>query len=293
MSGEVDLDSHRSPPTQAAQQPDTASKAEGLAGTIIANTTLLTAVLVYMGWAYENALLGTFNVSALSLNLSIVDYALHSLDVSINAQIIVAMLAVIVIAIVVSRLKALSRTLEWAAADRRLVRFGFVITVGFGGLLWFGSFHSWFFRYYYFFCPAILLAGVGPLLLTWRAPSNGTDRPRHHPFFPLAIVVAAACTVWAAGNYAAALGDQEASRIMDGPPLTAVYLYSAEPLGLSGDGIKVQPLHGSVYHYRYYGLRLLIDESGTYYLLPEKWLPGESHTYIIDDSDQVRIELSD
>jgi hypothetical protein len=65
------------------------------------------------------------------------------------------------------------------------------------------------------------------------------------------------------------------------------------PLGLSGDGVKVQPVHGSMYHYRYYGLRLLIDESGTYYLLPEEWKPGKSHTYVIGDSDQIRIEFSD
>ena len=48
-----------------------------------------------------------------------------------------------------------------------------------------------------------------------------------------------------------------------------------------------------LYHYRYQGLRLLITRSGTYYLLPLGWSQqnGNDITYILDDSDQIRIEL--
>jgi hypothetical protein len=89
------------------------------------------------------------------------------------------------------------------------------------------------------------------------------------------------------GDWAVRLGALDYSL----SPTTAVDLCSVEPLG-QADGVKVEHVYGSMYHYRYYGLRLLIDESGTYYLLPKKWNPEQANTYIIDDSDQVRIELS-
>ena len=99
--------------------------------------------------------------------------------------------------------------------------------------------------------------------------------------------------LWAAYTYATSLGTQQAKEMMNNPSMQpAVYLYSTQPLALSGDGVQVLPVHGSLYHYRYYGLRLLIDQSGTYYLLPVDWNRKQGHTYIFTDSDQIRIELS-
>jgi hypothetical protein len=37
---------------------------------------------------------------------------------------------------------------------------------------------------------------------------------------------------------------------------------------------------------------LLYLQSGTYDLLPVRWTPQQGCTYILDDSNQVRIELS-
>ena len=45
------------------------------------------------------------------------------------------------------------------------------------------------------------------------------------------------------------------------------------------------------YHYRYLGLRLLLMQSGTYYLVPVGWSPQYDLTYILDQSDPIRIEL--
>ena len=76
------------------------------------------------------------------------------------------------------------------------------------------------------------------------------------------------------------------------PSGTAVVVYSIQRLALSGPGVMVQQLPaGFLYHYRYTGLRLLITWSGTYYLLPVDWNPQLDLTYIINESDQTRIEL--
>jgi hypothetical protein len=61
---------------------------------------------------------------------------------------------------------------------------------------------------------------------------------------------------------------------------------------LAGPGVSVQRLPAAYrYHYRYLGLRLLLMQSGTYYLLPVDWTPQYDLTYTLDQSDPIRIEL--
>jgi hypothetical protein len=65
-----------------------------------------------------------------------------------------------------------------------------------------------------------------------------------------------------------------------------------QPLALSGPGVTGQPLPaGELYRYEYQGLRLLIMRSGTYYLLPVGWSQQYDLTYVLTDSDQVRVVL--
>jgi hypothetical protein len=72
-----------------------------------------------------------------------------------------------------------------------------------------------------------------------------------------------------------------------------VVIYSTQPLALSDPGLSVVhlPTASSPYRYRYTGLRLLLIQSGTYYLLPVNWIPEMPFTYVIDQSDQTRIDL--
>jgi hypothetical protein len=133
------------------------------------------------------------------------------------------------------------------------------------------------------------LLGAGSLLLAW--PTR-VDRHGRFPY-ALAIVVAAVCALWAGSLYASNLGMRAAQQVVRHLPAhTAVALYTTQPLALSGPGVTVQRLPvGSLYRYRYEGLRLLATRSGTYYLLPVRWSPKRGPTYIIDESSQTRIEL--
>jgi hypothetical protein len=54
--------------------------ARSIAGLVVANSSLLIAVLVYMGWAYEDALYGYFHVRPLDLGVGVVEYVLRSLS---------------------------------------------------------------------------------------------------------------------------------------------------------------------------------------------------------------------
>jgi hypothetical protein len=70
-------------------------------------------------------------------------------------------------------------------------------------------------------------------------------------------------------------------------------VYSIQPLALRGPGVTEQPLNSRYYyHYRYAGLRLLITRSENYYILPVGWSlqDGDNITYVLQESDQIRIE---
>jgi hypothetical protein len=135
----------------------------------------------------------------------------------------------------------------------------------------------------------LTLLGGGALLLTW--PSR-TKRLGGFSY-SLAVIVMAVCTLWAGALYAQASGTRAAQALVRNLPTSAaVVVYSTEPLALSGPGVTVMPLPiRFLYHYRYQGLRLLISRSPTYYILPVGWNPEYDITYILDSSDQVRIEL--
>ena len=283
------------------------SPARGIAAQVVANASLLIAVLVYMGWAYDDALYGYFHVRPLDLDVSIVEYMLRSLSL-FSTTIIFAAVALILVTTVHawglgntnvarrlthvaqrSAIPGLWRLASTGAAERTrgarvlIVGAGVAITIAALALAWIAR-HVQVSTYLF-----LLLLGSGPLLLTWSM------RADHRGRFPyaLAIVVAAVCALWAASLYAHSLGIQAAKKVVQGlPTRTAVVLYSIQPLALSGPGVTVERLPANYrYHYRYQGLRLLITRAGTYYLLPVDWSPQLDETYVFDESDEIRIEL--
>jgi hypothetical protein len=280
-----------------------------IAGQIAANASLLIAILVYMGWAYDDAYLGYFHLSPLDLNVGIVEYMLRSLNLFRSGIVLVA---VGIVAVTAVRGWGLDRTqlaqhvafkakiqvLAHPAfrrlapeADIEQLHLSRLLLIGCGAvvtatgivLAWIASFAT--VNTYL----VLTLLGGGALLLTW--PSRAK---RHGGFsYSLAVIVAAVCTLWAGSLYAHASGTRAAQALVRNlPRSTAVVVYSTEPLALSGPGVTVEQLPIKFrYHYRYQGLRVLTSRSPTYYILPVAWDPTYDITYILDSSDQVRIEL--
>lgn len=317
-----------------ADQPDPgpapSSTARGVAGLVVANSSLILAILIYMGWAYDDYLYGYFHLRTLDLGFGPLEYALRSLslfspDIVLAAVVLIAIMSVrawggpttIIAAFARLPVVRACRRLLWAtfSADRgdadrppvlpaelsrgehqarqptsrssaarsRLAAAGAVLVIIALALYW-TALHV---RISTFLLLALL--GAGPLLLTW--PTRA-DRPGRIPY-AIAIVVAAICALWAASVYAEQRGTQAAQDLVRNLPAhTAVVIYSSQQLALSGPGVSLQHLPpGSPYHYRYTGLRLLLIQSGTYYLLPVNWTPQLSFTYIVNQSDQTRIVL--
>jgi hypothetical protein len=304
-----------------------ASPARGIAAQVVANTSLLIAILVYMGWAYDDAFYGYFHLNALDLNFSIVDYMLRSLDLFSTTIIIVAVVIILAATVRAWNLggqqrhqpdgnaghvgapgkKKIARRAADAAATRlsavpafralvsknaaKRSRARRVLVMGTGAavtltavaLYWIAK-HVQISTYLFLF-----LLGGGVLLLAWP-----TRADRHGRFpYAMAIVVSAVCALWAASLYAHNLGIQAAKNAVQNlSTRTAVVVYSSQPLALVGPGLVIQSLPATYrYHYRYLGLRMLLMQSGTYYLVPVGWSPQYDLTYILDQSDPIRIEL--
>jgi hypothetical protein len=288
----------------AGTTPDRGSKEpKNSFAAVIGNTTLLGALLVYMGWNYENSQLAYFQISAFSLNIGTVEFALKGLvplfesDVVFFAALLVAVLAL------ASKTSAVRGLVPKAIGDvvgrvrkpaDRVMIIGLLLTAVVLPLTWVnasaGTFVGWFagHRDAVYFVLALLAAGQ--LLSAWPVRRSSVG-----PFaYPLALIVAAVCTLWAAGLYADGLGSQAARAFARGlPAQTAVTVYSAASLGLSGPGVTCHRVPGAgEYAYVCTGLRLLYLQSGTYDLLPVGWTAQHGHTFVLDDSDQIRIELS-
>ncbi len=269
-------DTGKEPGTAAGAASNTGS-GTGLIGQVVGNASFLTAALFYMGWAYENSQSEYFHVSALSLDISLQQYVLKSLNVFFTPDILFSV-AVLVVVIAIG--PALYQRFRAVLQNRPAVGTAVVLLIALAWLtrplLPSGLFYL-----------LLGLIGAGLLLLTWP----GADS-RRFPF-ALAIVSVAGFVLWAAGIYASSLGHAAAGNFYRSDR-TAVTLYSTQSLALTGPGVRCEPLPGnSLYHYRCQGLYLLYDVPGTaYYLLPARRARSD-RTYVISDSDQIRVELYD
>lgn len=283
------------------------SPARGLTGMIAANLSLIVAIMVYMGWGYENAFYSYFHLSPLNLGISVQDYLFYSLNL-FNQKIVFA--AVILIgAIAAARglplvvpwlkwlgrylppdiVKRLSRAKDWLESkDLWHLRVAVAVL---GAVITTIALPLYVIAHYVLVNTYLVLAllACGPLLLTWALRGSRPGRA----LYSLAIVVSVICALWAGSLYANSIGTraaQDFSRHLGAK--TQVAVYSAQGLSLAGPRVTRQSFPaGFAYRYRYEGLRLLYMSSGTYYLLPLGWTPQSGLTYVLAPGDQMRVEL--
>jgi hypothetical protein len=326
------------------------SPARSIVGLVVANTSLIAAILFYMGWAYDNALYGRFHLNPLDLGFGPQEYVLRSLSLFSPGIVVIAVLLIVVMslgtggklaavrafgvdagaayAVLLRARRAVAAApaeggggngspaavaaqapagmaapaadvsetaepgkteagktedamLPSAAASALAVGGGAALTAAGLVLYWIAS------RVNVSTFLVLALLGGGPLLLTWPARAS---RPGRVPY-ALALVIAAICALWAASVYAQQKGSEAAQAVIRNLPTSgSVVIYSTQRLALSGGGVSVTPITTSApYRYEYAGLRLLLMQSGTYYLLPESWTPERDYTYVVYASDDMRI----
>ncbi|MGW7414887.1 hypothetical protein ACWGIG_20710, partial [Streptomyces sp. NPDC054863] len=100
--------------------------------------------------------------------------------------------------------------------------------------------------------------------------------------------------VWAATDYAAAVGRDRADRFVAKlPTSTTTVLRSTRSLGLDIPGIRETRCADtkSAYPYRYEGLVLVIQSANQYVLLPQSWRPVDGIAVMLPRTDSVRLEF--
>jgi hypothetical protein len=240
------------------------------------NTALVGAVMFYMGWAYTDAWLGYFNVRALDVDIGFTEYVVRGLHIFSPAVIAFGAGVMLVLSVGLSRVGA-------GADPKALRRIGLATTAaGVLGYLVSGSVSVPTY-------PVLALLGGGPLMFALAV--RGSPDGRY--LYSLALIVVALCGLWMASLYASTRGTEAGRQTArELPQRTAAVVYSARRLAVAGPGVQVEELpKGTVFGYRYSGLRVLITRGDRYYLLPVGWTAKVSATYVLHQGDGLRVEL--
>src|SRR3954454_7247864 len=284
-----------------------------LATGVFGQTALLTALLVFFGWARTQATFAYFGVDLGLLNFSTTDYVLRSVNSAYNPLLLMGL--GLLAAVLVHQRIARSTSERWSPVRiRRVIEAGgwIRLAVGTASLL-FGSGASRIGTWVpdepglaFAWLPATITAGP-PLLL--HRPRGGGGRPgpphppgalslRAAPGSPQVVFALAALLVlglfWTVSLLAVHDGRARAEAIERDPgALAEVSLLSRDALVIQGPGVSATNLRLPHARYRrsYSGLRLLAHADGKYFLIPMFWRRGVDRVYSVPDDADVRIEL--
>lgn len=257
---------------------------------LLANATVLTALLVYFGWRRSETHAAHLGINESILGMSTRDYALRSVGPVLTILVAVSVLG-LVGAGVDRRIGPGARAALADGRDRRARRvlqaLGMAwlvlpVAVWLAGTVWPATAFVLF--------PASI--GVGVALLLY---AHHLRRRRSVVTNVLGALLVAVCLFWTASNYAEVLGSELARQFVDGVGvLPRVSALSERPLHLEGPGVAEAELPGveGDLRYRTTGLRFLEHTGGRYFLVSDGWTPTYGVVFVIPDDDRsVRLDF--
>ncbi len=295
-------------PREPAAAPDTSGGKEGrslerwigLATSVLAPTTVVTALLFYFGYVATAAEFGYFGITLGTVGFSTQELALRSiaaLYVPLGG-LFLGVLAVtwthqrvrqrlgdrrgrpmlrrLAVGLLVAGALAAGRGVVGVLVPEVARREGVAVT------------------------PLGLAVGVtflayGRYLLQQTAPSAGAPGPGAARGYAIAAAIVVLALFWATSSFAGAYGHGvarvAAARLADRP---GVVLDTRERLYMRYPGVEesmLPPAKGQTFHYRYRGLRLLVEADGRMFLLPEQWRRGTGATLVVPVDDSVRVQF--
>jgi hypothetical protein len=274
--------------------------------TVVAPTTLLTALLLYFGRMHATGLFRFLGVQYTVLDLSAQDYLVRSADGMIPPLVVVA--GVTVIALWAHQ--ALARTVA-QDVRRRLVR-ALTPVVAVTGLVLVGLAVADTIRNGDVFrsfpearglglaIGTLLLAYAARLVRSVVATTPGGRGPRSPGAaatmteWAAVFVLVSVGLFWAVGTYAVGVGESRGRQLAAAPPdLYAVTLYSEKSLSLAAPGVTATPCQDpdAAYRLRYDGLRMVVQSGGQYLLLPSGWTQENGAALLITRGSGTRLEF--
>jgi len=292
---------------------------------IVAPVTLLSALLFYFGYVSSSSEYAYFGVDVDTIGLSTQGFIMRSPQTLLVPLLVFPLAA----AGFLTLNTAIRRRIASSAAHttdehirHRVQRsriFGLaVLTIGVILLFTYPYLHDW--TWYALVTPLLVALGAGIIayasrLLTYlqrmqeqQAPGTLASDRRNRARLAnedgsavarriasaLIYVVIAASIFWATATIAQASGRaiaQNAANNFD--KLPSVILDTKERLFLHDPGIEetvLPPSGGQTFHYRYRGLRLLIEGQDRMFLVPDQWSASDS-TLIVPLDSSVRVQF--
>lgn len=283
--------------TEDSQTGDDISAIWRIVASVAGQATLVAALLFYFGWARTQAVMGYFGINSAIARLSVNDYILRSLNITIKMLVILGLLTLILL----SGHRWVSTTLA-SRKHPTLGRLTMLAFIASGFLLCIAGilgFYNWIvYSTQYPVVPIIFSVGVTLVGYGFHIRRFTQPNPQPHKWsarIQIATLVGLniAFIFWAVAVYANVTGQQAAeqlaSHLGEQPGVT---IYSEKSLGFTTP-IKVQQLpgHDSQYRYRYSNLKLLLYSSGRYFLAPDGWKRGRDPVFLIDENNGIRFEF--
>lgn len=285
------------------ESPDRFRAVLQVVGSVVAPTTLLTALLYYFGRAHAYWFFQHFGVDITLVGLNSQDYVLRSIDALFVPMVLLLSLGLLILggqAILTVRVFVGPDRTErlGTAVEICAVTGGVVFAIGLAGLL-----VPALKRTYHLVYPISL--GTGTLLFMYALSLQRRARGSGPPAGGLrtaallegtaAFLLVALSLFWASTNYAADVGEARAFQYaQEFEDLPMAMLYSKEPLNLKVSSVEeaVCSELDAGYRFRYEGLRLMLRSGGHYFFLPEGWTYGRGVAIVVPERDAVRLDFS-
>ncbi|MGI5378521.1 hypothetical protein ACQEV2_30580 [Streptomyces sp. CA-251387] len=274
------------------ESPSARQPAAGHPADLATLLSLIAALLFYAGAVRTRAYFEYFHIDVLALGLSFPEFVMRSLRLVTAPVVLTGVVAVVVLRdphlLSRSVLPLLPpRVVGWCRrVMRRAARFHLlVLCVAVVMLFSWGRIqpHPW-------LVPVLLATGI---LLGQSPAANEGRRPTGIRARGAPLTAACLCLLWAVALAAqqAGLRDAEhsADHLVGG---TAIVVFSTDQLSMTGRGLQMKDLGKQMhYRYRYTGLRLVIERGGRYHAVAVGWQHDTDSTYVIRETDDLRVEL--
>ncbi len=264
--------------------------------TFAGSTTVLTSILFYFGWSRAYYFYDYLGVDSSLLSLTTRDYLQLSVD-GLFVPVLVAGCATLLL--VWTRSWMMGRKV---GARRR--RTALLVMRGAGVLLLANGVSRVVvgtpLNRPLLVAPLSLATGAVLLFAEMRmqrpAKVSGTPSARASAGEWLGVVTLTGVALfWMANDYSAEVGTSRAQQfVADLPSLPNAQLYSAQRLGLTGPGVQETRCQAddTAYHYRYDGLKLVLQSGDVYLLLPTQWSRVDGVAFLMPRDEHVRLQFS-
>jgi hypothetical protein len=277
-------------------------------GTVVAPTTLLTALLFYFGRLYSEALLGYFGVHVTVLDLTFQDYLFRSVDGLILPLLIAAIAAMVTLWIYqllhVTKMpvrvqRILLCVLTPLMAATGLVLVSLALADAFGTTIFPTSFPE----------ARGLSLLVGVLLVTWAARALRILVAQRRPSrvvpptsglmtvveWSIIFILVSVGLFWTVGSYAIGVGIGRAQHIeasLSSRP--EVTVYSEKRLNIHVPGIREIMCQDpdAAYRFRYEGFKLIQQSGDQYLFLPAGWTHATGTAILLPRRESLRLEFA-